>query len=826
MKHVTLIVFILISAFAKAQLTGTLVDQDDNPIAFASIYIKGTYTGTTTNDNGAYTLQLPKYGSYEIVFQSLGYQSVTNTVDYSKEGQILDVKLEEEIATLDAVVVNSGENPANRVIREAIKNRELNRQKTSSYKADFYSRGLWRMEDVPEKFLGTEIGDLEGSLDSVTRSGIIYLSETVSKISYQAPDNFKERIVASKISGDDNGFSANSAEEADFNFYNNNIDLNNRIISPIADYAFSYYNYKLLGAFYDENKFLINKIEVSSKRPKDNTFNGIIYIVEDQWTIYGLELTTLGENINVPAIESLTFNQDFSYEPDSKEWVKRSQSIVFKFSFLMFKGNGRFIANYSNYDFNPQFDKKYFGAEVLSFDEQANKKDSLFWNEKRPIPLTLEEQKDYVKKDSIATVRNDPKYKDSVDRVNNKLRPMDFLTGYTYRDSNEQSRFSYKGVLTSDVFQGFNTVQGFVVGTGFSYSKGFDENYNKSLYFDSNINYGFDDDRLRYDAGLYFRLNPKTNRRIGLSGGTQVRQINNSNPISTTENTISTLLFERNFAKFYETDFVRATYNEELWNGFYIGGAVSYEDRQALQNTTDQTWITYDDLEYTSNNPVRLDQGRSAVIEDHDILKVGLNFTIRPGQKYQSYPDRKYNIRNEKYPTIVLRYEGGFASSESGNNFNQVSASLYQSFDMGNVGRTSYYANGGSFFGADDISFVDFQHFNGNRLRLKTEALNPYGFGLLHYYDYSTNDSYAQLHLQHDFKGFVLGKVPGLNRLNYDMILSAKALFTERTPYFELSAGIDNIGFGKFRPFRLDYVRSITSGRNYGAFILGVNFGL
>jgi hypothetical protein len=826
MKFYYALILLFISAFAKAQLSGTILDQNENPIAFASIYIKGTYTGTTTNDNGAYTLQLPKFGDYVIVYQSLGYTPVTKNVSYTEAGQILDIKLQEEIDTLDEVVVNSGENPANRVIREAINKREENRKKTSSYKADFYSRGIWRMEDVPEKFLGQEIGDLEGSLDSITRSGIIYLSETVSTIAYEAPDNFKERIIASKISGDDNGFSANSAEEADYNFYNNNIDLNNRIISPIADYAFSYYRYKLLGAFYDENKFLINKIEVTSKRPKDNTFNGIIYIVEDQWTIFGLELTTLGENINVPAIESLTFNQDFTYEPDSKEWIKRSQSIDFKFKFLMFKGNGRFLANYTNYNFNPQFEKKFFGPEVLSFEEEANKKDSLFWNSKRPVPLTLEEQKDYVKKDSISTVRNNPKYKDSVDRVNNRFKPLSILTGYSYSNNNKQSRFSYKGVLTGDAFQGFNTVQGFVVGSGFTYSKGLDENYNKSLYVDSNINYGFSDDRIRYDAGVFLRLNRKSNRNIGLSAGTQVRQINNGNPISTTENTISSLLFERNFAKLYEVDFIKATYNEEIFNGFSIGGGLSYERRQPLQNTTDQTWITYDDLEYTSNNPVPLDVGRSAFIEDHELLKAGLSLTIRPGQKYQSYPDRKYRISNEKYPTIILRYEGAFAASGNGNEFNQLSASLYQSFDMGNVGRTSYYVNGGTFMGADDISFVDFQHFNGNRLRLKSEALNPYGFGLLHYYDYSTNNSYAQMHLQHDFKGFILGKVPGLNLLNYDMILSAKALMTERKPYFEVSAGIDNIGFGKFRPFRIDYVRSITSGRNYGAFILGINLDI
>ncbi|MEN8901629.1 MAG: DUF5686 and carboxypeptidase regulatory-like domain-containing protein [Nonlabens sp.] len=823
---ITFITVLLVSAFAQAQLTGTLTDSNDEPIAFASVYIKGTYQGTTTNNNGDYTLKLEGFDTYDIVYQSLGYQPKTITVNYTENGQVLNVQLQEEVASLDTVIVNSDVNPADRVIRAAIANREINRKKFSSYKADFYSRGLWRMEDVPEKFMGEEIGDLEGSLDSISRSGVVYLSETVSKIAYEAPDNFKERIVASKISGDDNGFSANTAEQANFDFYNNNIDLNNRIVSPIADYAFSYYKYKLLGTFYDENKFLINKIEVISRRPKDNTFNGIIYIVEDQWTIYGLELTTLGENINVPIIEQLTFNQDFTYEPSSGDWIKRSQSLDFSFGFLGFKGNGRFLANYTNYDFKPQFDKEYFGPEVLSFERDANKKDSTYWNAKRPVPLTLEETKNYIKKDSIAAVRNDPKYKDSMDQKNNKFRLMSPLTGYSYKNSKKNERYSYDGLIDLGSFKGFNTVQGFVVGTGFSYSKGYDEDYNSSLYIRSDINYGISDDRLRYTANASYRFNRTNRRSISVYGGTEARQINNGNPISTLENTISSLAFERNFAKFYEVDYAGARYYEEIANGFFLNASAAYERRQPLNNTTDQVWFTQSDVDYTSNNPLQLDNNRLAFIDDHELVKVGLGLTIRPGQKYQSYPDAKYNIGNEKYPTISLRYEGGLGASNSDYNFHQLSASVYQNFDMGNIGRSSYWVNGGTFLEGDDISFVDQQHFNGNRLRYKLEALNPYGFGLLNYYDYSTSSDYAQVHVQHDFKGFVLGKIPGLNRLNYDLILSGKALFTERNPYFEASAGIDNIGFGKFRPFRVDYVHSITSGRSYGAFIVGINFGL
>lgn len=54
-----------------------------------------------------------------------------------------------------------------------------------------------------------------------------------------------------------------------------------------------------------------------------------------------------------------------------------------------------------------------------------------------------------------------------------------------------------------------------------------------------------------------------------MSAGTEVRQINNSEPISTLENSISSLAFERNFAKFYEVNFAGVAYSEEVSNGFF-----------------------------------------------------------------------------------------------------------------------------------------------------------------------------------------------------------------------------------------------------------------
>ena len=74
---------------------------------------------------------------------------------------------------------------------------------------------------------------------------------------------------------------------------------------------------------------------------------------------------------------------------------------------------------------------------------------------------------------------------------------------------------------------------------------------------------------------------------------------------------------------------------------------------------------------------------------------------------------------------------------------------------------------------------------------------------------YSTNDKYTEIHTEHNFKGFILNKIPLLNKLNFYVVAGAKGLFTgDRKPYTEASIGLDNIGWGKWRFLRVDYVIS------------------
>ncbi|MEX0996544.1 MAG: DUF5686 and carboxypeptidase regulatory-like domain-containing protein [Flavobacteriaceae bacterium] len=824
-KQLLFIGFFLVSTIVNSQIIGKVTDSLGTPLPFVNVFIENSYTGTTTNDDGNYKLDPngfrdDKQEKATIVFQYLGFKTQKKELTFDKKVIVLNVVLEPETFSLDQVVITSGENPADRIVRMAIENRKQNSEKLNAYTADFYSRGLWKMKDVPVKIMGQEVGDLDGALDS-TRTGIVYLSETISKIAFQKPNDFFERIVASKVSGNDNGFSFNSARDANFSFYESTIDINASLVSPIANNAFNYYTYKLEGVFY-ENGQLINRIRVTPKRTNDRIFSGLIYIVEDSWQLYGVELTTNGSAIQVPFIEELVFKQNFSFDDSEDFWVKRSQTIDFSFGFMGFNGDGRFTAVYSNYDFNPEFDGKTFSNEVLFFEPEANKKDTLFWTGIRPVPLTDEEINDYVRRDSIQTLRQSKSYLDSIDQTTNKFKILNPITGYSYSNTYKKWRMSYNGVLTGI---NFNTLQGWNATTGLSFNKWYDENRTRTLSANLNANYGIADDQLRLSGSISKRFNRLKRNTISLSAGKKVQQFNASEPISQLINTVSSLFFERNFLKAYDLTYARINYNQELFNGLRFWTGLGYEERQPLFNQTDQVTINNKGVSYTSNNPLAPDDFENAAIDSHQIWKSSLAFAIRFGQKYMTYPDGKFNLGNSDYPAINLFHTKGFAASKSNLNFDQLHIRVFQSVNLKNKGRLDYNLKSGTFINGDDISFADYQHFNGNQTRVGTTFNYTNVFNLLPYYALSTNGSYFEGHLEHDFKGFILGKFPLINKLNYNLVAGAHFLSTENNkPYTEVSIGMDNLGFGKFRFLRLDYVHSFFEGADKGAFIFGLKF--
>jgi hypothetical protein len=810
---------LLLTIGSFAQIKGTVTDANGKPLPFVNIFEENTYNGTTTNDLGKFELNIKTPGTHTIIFQYLGFKTTKQVIELGKAPVVVDVVMQEENITLQEVVINPKDNPANEIIRNAIKSKKENSEKTARYKADFYSRGIIRLKDAPKTIMGQKFDFFDEVLDS-TRSGIIYLSETVSRITFQKPDKMKEVIVASKVSGNDNGFSFNDAASVNFDFYENYLPFEINVVSPIADNAFNYYKYKFEGSFFTENRQQINKIKVIPRRENEPVMEGYIYIVDDSYAIYATDLSIKGPQMQAPAIDKLTLKQSFSYNSNNKIWVKNTQTLDFIAGLLSIKLNGRFTYVYSNFEFEMEFAKRTFTNQILSFEENANKKEDAFWNTIRPVPLTAEETTDYLKKDVLQTKKKSQKYLDSIDAKHNKFKPMDVLSGYSYKNSFKKWSVNYDGPL---FLPSFNTVQGWRINAGLSYIK---RNEEKRTFtrIGSRFDYGFSEEKIRATFNFAHKFNNINNSLLTINGGSSVNQFNRNNPISNLVNSVSTLFFKNNFMKLYENNFAAICFEREVVNGFHLYTNVEYSERKPFYNTTDYSVVKSDDI-YTSNDPLAPGDETAAALTKHNLVKANVALRFNFGQKYLSRPDGKYNIPNDDYPTLTLGFEKTMAATEKNYEYDFVSAKVGYDVTLGNKGSLQLNLKGGKFFNAENISFVDYRHFNGNQTHIGQSDSYTNVFNLLPYYAASTNDSFSETHIEHNDKGYFMNKIPLLKYLQSQLVLGFHNLAVpDRKPYQEFSIGLDNLGYGKYRFLRIDYLRSYQNGYQGDGVVFGLKF--
>ncbi len=85
------------------RVEGRVTDKDGNPLSGATVLIKGTFKGTTTDSNGNYSLKVPKDAI--LVFSFIGYQ--TQEITISSENAEVNVVMEQKAAELGEVAVIS-----------------------------------------------------------------------------------------------------------------------------------------------------------------------------------------------------------------------------------------------------------------------------------------------------------------------------------------------------------------------------------------------------------------------------------------------------------------------------------------------------------------------------------------------------------------------------------------------------------------------------------------------------------------------------------------------------------------------------------------------
>ena len=827
MQKVLFLACLLIHIQSSAQkIYGTVFSTQGDLLPYASITLKGTSIGASANNKANFSFSVSP-GTYTVICQHIGYAMQEKKITVKKEDvEITFIISNQQLDMTEVVVKSGGEDPAYEIIRQAIKKRNYYQEQVKGFECELYTKDLMKLRSLPDKVLGRKIPEedvKEMGLDS-SRKGIFYLSESVARVYREQPDKFKMEVLSSRVSGSDGfGFTFPTF----ISLYQNNVSvflerLNPRgFVSPIADAAISMYKYKYLGSFYEDGKE-INSIQVIPRRTYEPVFSGTINITDGDWRIHSFDLK-LTKTAQLEIIDTLQITQIHVPVGDGV-WRVKNQLIHFNFKQFGIDAVGNFVSVYSDYKINPVFAKDRFNNIVIRYDTAVNKKSIAYWDTIRPVPLEPEEKLDYQVKDSLFQVNKDSVLsQQSVDSLNKKQGKLKLYNVFwqgihrTKYTVNGNHRWGVESILKA---MEYNLAEGVVV-QFMPYYNRYLKKLKTNFTFEPTLRYGFSNTHLNAWADVYFRTRDwETDKKLkrqtwSISGGKRVTQFNKADPITPLANTINTLFWGDNFMKTYENYFASLSFNKRYESGLRINLNALYEDRIPLNNSTDFVVFKKDSVNITPNYPY---EQLASQFTPHQAFILSFDISIKPGQRYIQFPNRKVSI-GSKYPTFSFNYTKGIENIFGSDvNFDKWRFSINDDKNLKLAGLIKYKIGIGGFINSKAVFIQDYQHFNGNRTSRASEYVNS--FQLAKYYANSTTSAFYSFgHLEHHFNGLLTNKIPLFKRLNWNLVAGSNAFYVNsKNNYIELFAGLENI----MKIFRVDFVAAYNNG-NKG--LTGIRIG-
>jgi hypothetical protein len=840
----------------EAGVHGAISDEQGGRLAYATIFVKQLGTGTTANAEGFYEIMLAP-GQYELVFQHLGRKTEVRVVQVKQEVVRLDITLAPQEIMLQSVTVDADdEDPAYSIMRKAIAKAKYHRNVLDAYSAKVYIKGAGKLKDYP--WLAKKTLKKEG-----IEKDRVYISESVSEIKFTRPDKFEEKVISIRSDGKDNNTSPNGYIFG--SFYSPEIA---GTVSPLSPKAFSYYRFEYQGTFKDRD-YEVSRIKVTPRSRGDNVVDGMLFIVENDWSIHSLDMHTVKMGIDI-------YMKVMCGPIEGKVWLPVSHQFRVDGKVFGFEFEYNYLATVSKYNIrlNPEVyveqmevidekkdpslarqvddrqkevrknpgekktaslqDRLAAGEEItrkelktivreyekeerkqqkepevlsdVSFkiDSGAYKKDSLYWADVRPIPLTREEIKGYQKADSVSAIERAKAEGDTVRRSKHQgFQPWDVLIGDRYKVGKRSN------VAIEFPMPGFNTAEGFNVIYKVAFGTVFQDTNRTRFTIRPVARYAFSRQKLSGYLNVSLR---NDHYRLDLNGGRYVSQFNADEPILPVVNTFTTLFLEKNLMKLYERDFVDLRYRRKVSPFLAIAANASWSDRMELQNTSDFKLIDRKRIEdYTPNLPVNellSDTG----FPQHQALVGSVGIVARPWLKFRIWNGVKREV-DRSSPAFSLDYRKGFEDLLGSDiAFDQLELGVKHEFRIGVRGNIDLWLRGGMFLNNDRLYFMDYKHFLGNQTPFSTT--DPVGsFRLLDYYRFSTDDRYFSVNAHYQFRKFIVTTIPvvRLAGIRENVFVNYLATPSSRN-YTEVGYTIDGI----LRFFRLEFAAAFRDGKYDG----------
>lgn len=824
------LLFFTVSSFSQS-IKGNIKDTEGNPIPYATVYIREIQQGTVANTKGDYEIHIPE-GKYTVIYQSLGYSPEIRNITIAKSTITLNITLQIQYYQIPEVrITATGEDPAYGIMRRAIGLAPYYLSQASYYKADVYLKGILTINKIPkllQKSMQVEARNSRGASAGTRtlKEGETYLMESFNEIEFTAPDRYVQRVISSQSTFPEQGDQISPMDFIEASFYQPVIA--EMAISPLSPDAFSHYRFRYAGSSAQGDN-IINKIEVIPKRKSQQLFEGTIFIIEDIWCLHSVDLVNeniagkvrvqqlyipVKEGIWMPVSHKFDMNisiigvkADAGYGGSIRyRDVKVNTSLKKPPVSGVFSGRSAVTARADTAPSKTreQIDKILSKNELTNRDmaklsnlleqeskrslpdsvrnslevkdrttyiieKDAGKKDSAFWAEIRPIPLSVNEIKSIrLAGETVAGLADSRQERDSsASAVSNKPKRMtfvkDIMAGRTWSDTTGMS-FTFDGLLKLRNLS-FNTVDGFVYGTGFRLRKMWDKTNSLNIF--PEFRYAFSRESLMWRLNGQYRFDRMHQMQIYWRTGMTSTDMANAGSINGFLNSVSSLLIKRSYLKLYDTRYITLGHRRELSNGLYLDISAGYEERSPLENSTSFSFVK-STREYTPNiptNPFLLPlMVPDYHIRDHRHGEAVLSLEWTPRQKYRLRNNVKIPAGSD-YPTFVISFKEGinrYADAPEIGHYSKLMFEASKRRDAGAFGEFRWRFRTGGFIEKSNITFADFSHFNSQPLPV---LINDYedAFTLKDYYSLSTPGAYAEFHTKYTTPYLLLKLLPGLS---------------------------------------------------------------
>lgn len=797
-------VFLQLSVFAQTtEIRGRVLDgKTKEPLSYTNVRIKGTITGTTTDEGGFYFLRTPEK-SDSIVFSYLGYPTKTIRIQRGAT-QELNVELGSEDISLNQVIVKAGkrkkyiDTTANFVYAQVRDNRNKNREKNiDSYSLEEYNKSVVGLLNPNAKFLNWKIFKpfrFAFENKDTFEEGKVFLraimKEDLVDVYYRKkPEGLRRYTKATQITGVENtsiSELANGTFETIDAYDNLFVIAGKSFVGPFAPGALLTYRYFLTDTtkIDDRVSYKLHFVGISKV---DLALKGYAWIDSATWGIQSIYFRP-NEKSNLNFISDYSISQQFKLVKENT-WMLSNEFLQSVGSIFKRK-NAMSVLLQKTYERRnikldvPLEDTLFKKSEKEFIAPNARKYSRDYWNENRFIPLNRFEEKVIFIHDTFPKV---PAYKRWMWTL--KL----FTTAYFEAGPVEFGRF-YK-------FASKNNIEGWRLRFGARTNRKFSEKVNLQGY----VAYGTRDKDWKHEAVVKIVLPSRNDNwsMLTIYNKYDLNVLGQENPLLTFDN-IVTLVRGQLLTRMMK---IRETHIdiEQEW-------ARGYSSIMSIDNRTYFQIPGIFDF-----NTMRPD-GKVRNLSKFNTTEFGIDTRLAPKSRYYKAFAYRYFVKNQ-YPVFLVRYNLGLLDMDDGyiRPYHKLMLTAQQRLSWV-LGHTNYELKAAKIFGPAPypISYVTAGNFG--------IILDRTNFNMLREFEFVT-DQFVSLWIEHHFDGFFLNKIPIINKLRLREVIyfrglwgsysgkNASLLFPpsdvrspSKIPYMEASFGIENI----FNMFRVDAMWRLT----------------